>query len=123
MGQTQTRVSSSDSAVDVSSNFDGVYDGPDPGPGPEKAPESKYDLTLTDKVIAATGPNALPRLAQIMPSLIRHLHDFAREVDLTVDEWTAGVELVSMTNPQPRLFDSPTTDPVCRRSRCLALLT
>lgn len=114
MGQTQTRVSSSDSAVDVSSNFDGVYDGPDP--------ENKYDLTLTDKVIAATGPNALPRLAQIMPSLIRHLHDFAREVDLTVDEWTAGVELVSMTNCPPRLFDSPTIGPVCR-SRCLELLT
>lgn len=122
MGQTQTRVSSSDSAVDVSSNFDGVYDGPDPENSPEKGPENKYDLTLTDKVIAATGPNALPRLAQIMPSLIRHLHDFAREVDLTVDEWTAGVELVSMTNCPPRLFDSPTIGPVCR-SRCLELLT
>jgi hypothetical protein len=119
MGQTQTRVSSSDSAVDVSSNFDGVYD----GPAPDKGPEKKYDLTLTDKVIAATGPNALPRLAQIMPSLIRHLHEFAREVDLTVDEWTAGVELVSMTNSPPRLFDSPTTSPVCRSSSCLALLT
>ena len=54
----------------------------------------EYDPTFTDKVIAATGPNAQPRLAQIMPSLIRHLHDFAREVDLTVDEWMTGIELV-----------------------------
>ncbi|RYP92247.1 hypothetical protein DL770_001666 [Monosporascus sp. CRB-9-2] len=55
----------------------------------------KYDPRFTDRVIAATGPGAHPRLAQIMPSLVRHLHDFAREVDLTVEEWTAGVELIS----------------------------
>ncbi|KAI1858101.1 uncharacterized protein JN550_012857 [Neoarthrinium moseri] len=54
-----------------------------------------YDPKFTDMVIAATGPNANPRLAQIMPSLLRHLHDFAREVDLTVAEWTAGVELIN----------------------------
>ncbi|KAK9423035.1 putative Intradiol ring-cleavage dioxygenase [Seiridium unicorne] len=54
-----------------------------------------YDPNFTDVVIAATGPNANPRLAQIMPSLLRHLHDFAREVNLTVAEWTAGVELIN----------------------------
>ncbi|KAI1487201.1 Intradiol ring-cleavage dioxygenase [Biscogniauxia mediterranea] len=53
----------------------------------------KYDPNFTDSVIAATGPNANPRLKQIMPSLVRHLHDFAREVDLTVSEWMAGVEM------------------------------
>ncbi|RYP80083.1 hypothetical protein DL769_002657 [Monosporascus sp. CRB-8-3] len=57
----------------------------------DRKPE--YDPRFTDRVIAATGPGAHPRLAQIMPSLVRHLHDFAREVDLTVDEWAAGVEL------------------------------
>lgn len=55
----------------------------------------KYDPYFTDRVIAATGPNANPRLKQIMPALIRHLHDFAREVDLTLAEWMTGVELVS----------------------------
>ncbi|CAJ2506970.1 Uu.00g081560.m01.CDS01 [Anthostomella pinea] len=30
-----------------------------------------------------------------MPSLLRHLHDFAREVDLTVAEWMAGVEMIN----------------------------
>ncbi|KAB5558588.1 Intradiol ring-cleavage dioxygenase, partial [Coniochaeta sp. 2T2.1] len=30
-----------------------------------------------------------------MPSLIRHLHDFARETNLTVAEWTAGVEFIN----------------------------
>lgn len=57
----------------------------------------KYDPEFTDNVIAATGPKANPRLKEIMPSLLRHLHDFAREVDLTVAEWTAGVDLVSLT--------------------------
>ncbi|KAI0603355.1 Intradiol ring-cleavage dioxygenase [Biscogniauxia sp. FL1348] len=55
----------------------------------------KYDPSFTDNVIAATGPNANPRLKQIMPSLVRHLHDFAREVDLTVAEWMAGVEMIN----------------------------
>ncbi|KAK0709142.1 Intradiol ring-cleavage dioxygenase [Lasiosphaeria miniovina] len=55
----------------------------------------QYDPTITDKVIAATGPNAHPRLAQVMPSLVRHLHDFAREVNLTVAEWTAAVDMIN----------------------------
>ncbi|KAI0013664.1 aromatic compound dioxygenase [Xylariaceae sp. FL0662B] len=59
------------------------------------AAKSKYDPYFTDRVIDATGPNALPRLKKIMPSLLRHLHDFAREVDLTVAEWMAGVELIN----------------------------
>jgi catechol 1,2-dioxygenase len=27
--------------------------------------------------------------------LIQHVHDFAREIDLTVDEWMEGVELLN----------------------------
>lgn len=30
-----------------------------------------------------------------MTSLIRHLHDFAREIELTVDEWAEGVALMN----------------------------
>ncbi|KAI2626501.1 aromatic compound dioxygenase [Hypoxylon sp. NC1633] len=63
-------------------------------------PRPKYDPEFTDKVIAATGPNAHPRLKQIMPNLLRHLHDFAREVDLTVAEWTVGVELINEAGRQ-----------------------
>jgi catechol 1,2-dioxygenase len=60
--------------------------------------DTEYDLHFTDSVIAATGPNANPRLKQIMPALLRHMHDFAREVDLNVAEWMAGVEMVSARN-------------------------
>ena len=55
---------------------------------------SRFDPNFTDAVIAATGPKANARLAQVMPSLLRHLHDFARENEITVDEWTAAVEMV-----------------------------
>ncbi|KAI0200495.1 Intradiol ring-cleavage dioxygenase [Astrocystis sublimbata] len=56
---------------------------------------SKYDPNFTDNVIAATGRNANPRLAQAMPALLRHLHDFAREIDLTVAEWLACVDMIN----------------------------
>ncbi|KAJ2906184.1 putative catechol dioxygenase [Zalerion maritima] len=59
------------------------------------APKIQYDPEFTERVIRTTGPNANKRLAEVMPSLIRHLHDFAREVNLTVDEWMAGVLLVN----------------------------
>src|SRR5436305_13252261 len=53
-----------------------------------------YDFTFTDKVIAATGPKCNPRLRTVISSLIRHLHDFARENNVTVEEWMQGVEIV-----------------------------
>lgn len=53
----------------------------------------QYDPTFTDKVIAATGPKTSPRMRQVMASLIRHVHDFARENDITVSEWMQGVEM------------------------------
>ena len=59
------------------------------------ATKIQYDPTFTDAVIAATGPNANPRLREVMTALIRHVHDFAREVDLTTDEYMAGVSLLN----------------------------
>ncbi|KAF2634890.1 aromatic compound dioxygenase [Massarina eburnea CBS 473.64] len=55
----------------------------------------KFDPNFTDAVINATGPKATPRVRQLTSGLIRHLHDFARENELTVDEWMAGVELMN----------------------------
>src|SRR5215469_2294439 len=36
-----------------------------------------------------------PRLAKIMPVLIKHLHAFAREVELTPEEWMAGIQWIT----------------------------
>lgn len=68
------------------------------------AKKPKYDPEFTNEVIAATGPNAQDRLKQIMPSLLRHLHDFAREVDLTMAELMTGIELVSSGDSSHHLF-------------------
>lgn len=55
----------------------------------------EFDPGFTDMVIAATGSNANPRLKEVMTALIRHVHDFAREVQLTTDEYMAGVALLN----------------------------
>ena len=38
-----------------------------------------------------------PRLAEIMAALVRHLHEFAREVRLTEAEWMAGIQWLKRT--------------------------
>jgi catechol 1,2-dioxygenase len=50
---------------------------------------------FTSHVIQAMGPNTTPRMRTVLTSLIQHVHDFAREVNLTTEEWLAGVELIN----------------------------
>src|SRR3954470_3862371 len=38
-----------------------------------------------------------PRTAEVLSSLVRHLHAFAREVRLTEDEWMAAVQWLTRT--------------------------
>ncbi|OAA51742.1 chlorocatechol 1,2-dioxygenase [Metarhizium rileyi] len=63
--------------------------------GQPAEPTSRFDLNFTSHVIETMGPNMTPRNRQVLGSLIRHLHDFAREVELTNDEWMAGVHFVN----------------------------
>ncbi|THV50969.1 hypothetical protein BGAL_0128g00040 [Botrytis galanthina] len=55
----------------------------------------KFDPNFTQNVIEAMGPKTSPRMREVMSCLIKHVHDFAREVELTVDEWMLGVELLN----------------------------
>lgn len=57
--------------------------------------QHRFDPTFTQKVIDATGPKTSPRMREVMTCLIKHLHDFAREIELTVDEWSEGVALIN----------------------------
>ncbi|KAH7384995.1 Intradiol ring-cleavage dioxygenase [Cadophora sp. MPI-SDFR-AT-0126] len=57
--------------------------------------DSRFDPNFTQHVIDATGPKATPRMRKVMGSLIKHVHDFARENELTVEEWMAGVEMMN----------------------------
>jgi len=50
---------------------------------------------FTQKVVDAMGPNTSPRLREIMSSLIRHLHEFTIETQLTTDEWMLGVNTIN----------------------------
>lgn len=64
-----------------------------PAAGVEDSKPHKFNPNFTQQVLAATGPNVNPRIKQLTHGLIKHLHDFARENELTVDEWMMGVEL------------------------------
>ncbi|KAB8290039.1 hypothetical protein EYC80_010365 [Monilinia laxa] len=59
------------------------------------AASHKFDPNFTQNVIDAMGPKTSPRMREVMGCLIRHVHDFAREVELTLDEWMQGVELLN----------------------------
>ena len=50
-----------------------------------------------ETVNGRTGPNADPRLAHVMASLVRHLHNFVREVEVTQDEWEIGIDFLTRT--------------------------
>ncbi len=56
---------------------------------------SRFDPTFTQRVIESMGPKTNPRLRKVVASLIQHVHDFARENELTVDEWLAGVDILN----------------------------
>lgn len=46
---------------------------------------------ITDVFKAYLGDDMNPRLREVMGSLVKHLHDFAREVNLTHEEWNTGI--------------------------------
>ena len=49
------------------------------------------EFTVTDAVLDQMAKTTDPRLREIMASAIRHLHAFAREVQLTPAEWLVGI--------------------------------
>ncbi|CAG8186886.1 unnamed protein product [Penicillium olsonii] len=55
----------------------------------------RFNPEFTDNVINAMGPKTTPRMRKLMTGLIKHMHDFAREEELTVDEWMAGVQMLN----------------------------
>ncbi|MBI1397580.1 MAG: hydroxyquinol 1,2-dioxygenase [Betaproteobacteria bacterium] len=51
--------------------------------------------TITEAVLARQSNTADPRLKRIMTSLVKHLHEFAREVELTEEEWFGAIEFMT----------------------------
>ena len=56
---------------------------------------AKFNPDFTQHVIDLMSPETLPRHREILSSLIRHMHDFIREVELKQDEWVTGVNYIN----------------------------
>jgi protocatechuate 3,4-dioxygenase beta subunit len=52
---------------------------------------------ITEKVVASFGGSQDPRLRELLQSLVRHLHAFAVENDLTEGEWMEGIQFLTRT--------------------------
>jgi catechol 1,2-dioxygenase len=56
--------------------------------------QPRFDESFTQSVIDTIGPNATPRSRQVFSALFKHVHDFAREVELTFEEWQLGMQFL-----------------------------
>jgi hydroxyquinol 1,2-dioxygenase len=52
---------------------------------------------ITELAVRRWGTAKDPRTAQLVTALVRHLHDFAREVRLTEDEWMTAIRWLTAT--------------------------
>lgn len=50
-----------------------------------------------EAVNARMGPGTSPRLTDVMACLVKHLHAFAKEIQLTQEEWETGVDFLTKT--------------------------
>lgn len=48
-----------------------------------------------ETVNARMGPSTDPRVAEVMTCLVRHLHAFAKEINLTQAEWEFGIDFLT----------------------------
>jgi hydroxyquinol 1,2-dioxygenase len=53
--------------------------------------------TITAEALGRLDKTNNPRLKRVMTSLIQHLHDFARDVELTEEEWFQGIQFLTDT--------------------------
>jgi hypothetical protein len=57
-----------------------------------------------EQVATKAGPNANPRAKVVFSSLIRHLHAFAREVELTNEEWVMACDSMIQAGTHNKVF-------------------
>ncbi len=61
----------------------------------EKPMKNLDERTITQAVIERNSFSSNDRLKDIMHSLVKHLHSFAREVELTEEEWEIGIKFLT----------------------------
>lgn len=55
------------------------------------------DERLTEEVLEHFENSRSPRFQEIMQSLVKHLHAFVSEVELTEEEWSRGIDFLTRT--------------------------
>jgi maleylacetate reductase len=63
-------------------------------PVPDDA-QAEGEEAVTAEVLATFSGAAAPRYREVIQSLVRHLHAFAREVRLTESEWQQGIDFLT----------------------------
>ena len=65
-----------------------------------KNKDAKYHFTVKDSVKVVqgrSGPKANKRVKVIFDSLVKHLHAFVKETNITMDEWMHGINFLTKT--------------------------
>ncbi len=60
----------------------------------------KYYFTIKDSVKVVqdrSGPKANKRVKFVFDALIKHMHAFVKETNITMDEWMYGINLLTRT--------------------------
>ena len=65
-------------------------------PVPDDA-QAGGEEAVTAEVLATFDAAAAPRYREVMQSLVRHLHAFARDVRLTESQWQQGIDFLTRT--------------------------
>ena len=65
-------------------------------PGKAVAPKAGLDSDFTNAAATSAGPKANPRLASIVESLTRYLHDFCKENKITAEEFATAIDFVGL---------------------------
>jgi protocatechuate 3,4-dioxygenase beta subunit len=69
-------------------------------PAKKKTAAMKYYFTVKDSVKVVqdrTGPKADKRAKVVVDSLVKHLHAFVKETNITLDEWLYGIQFLTKT--------------------------
>jgi hydroxyquinol 1,2-dioxygenase len=64
---------------------------------PDAAEQQAREQALTDEVVASFATSTSDRYRELMTSLVRHLHGFARDVRLTHAEWESAIDFLTRT--------------------------
>jgi hydroxyquinol 1,2-dioxygenase len=61
----------------------------------ETAMRDLDEFTITEETLSQMAETPNPRLKEIGDAAVRHLHAFAREVNLTPEEWLQGIQFMT----------------------------